>query len=63
MDEQLEITITISEDKVRDMLTEITKAKAKGGHNVIVEYGAVNFMIYAMESQKLKDADSKGLRT
>ena len=62
MDEQLEITITIGEDKVRKMLTEITKARSRGDHSAIVEFGAINFMVYAMESKKLKDAEEKGLR-
>ena len=62
MDEQLEITITIGEDKVRQMLTEITKARARGDHSAVVEFGAINFMVYAMESDKLKKAEKDGLR-
>lgn len=62
MDEQMEITITIGEDKVRQMLTEVQKAKLRGDGSAIVEYGAINFMVYAVESKKLKDAEDKGLR-
>ena len=62
MDEQLEITVAIGEDKVRNMLTQITRAKANGEHTAIVEYGAINFMVYAIESKKLKEADAKGQR-
>ena len=61
-DEQLEVTITIGEDKVREMLTAVTKAKVAGDHSAIVEFGAINFMVYAMASKKLKDAEEKGLR-
>lgn len=62
MDEQLEITITIGEDKVRQMLTEVSKARVRGDGSVIVEYGAVNFMVYVMEADKLKKAEEQGHR-
>ena len=61
-DEQLEVTITIGEDKVREMLTSVTKAKAAGDHSAIVEFGAITFMVYAISSKRLKEAEAKGLR-
>ena len=55
MDEQVEVTIVIGEDKVKAMLDELSKAKKSGDHSVLVEHGAITFQVYALDSEKLRE--------
>ena len=57
----MEVTITISEEKVEDMLNQVREAKKRGDHSAMVEYGAVTFQVYASDSKKLREFDEKNV--
>ena len=54
----MEVTIVVGEDKLRAMLKDLDKAKKMGDHSILFEDGSVNFQVYALESDKLKEFDA-----
>jgi hypothetical protein len=59
VDEMVEVTVVISENRLRAMLKDMEKAKKVGEPSVIFEFGAVNFQVYVAESEKLKEFNAK----
>ena len=45
MDESMEITVVMYEDKLKSMLDQLEEAKKRGDSSVMIEEGAVNFHI------------------
>ncbi len=55
VEEAVEVTVVIGEDKIREMLILLDKARKIGDHSVMIEYGAVNFQVYMLDSEKLRE--------